>query len=163
MARFIREFPDGTFIEYDTYKFDDWCVFITRPGKSRFAPTDMDLLGTIEQYAKVYGNQRLYADYVAIYDCTGKDVDGKVLAYIGELCAAHYPERDAPGLAIWFTALYAAMIAEEHRAHTVLGKRIKRLGAHRLLVENASVPESANFMRGMSGRQISDLCSERGF
>ena len=55
------------------------------------------------------------------------------------------------------------MIAEENKAFTRLGKRIKRLGIYKLLIENKSVQQSANFMRGMGWREISDLCNERGF
>ena len=55
------------------------------------------------------------------------------------------------------------MVAEEKKAGTRLGKRIKRLGVYKLLVENLSVEESANFMRGMNWRQIDALCRERGF
>ena len=56
-----------------------------------------------------------------------------------------------------------AMIAEEQKKFTRLGKRIKRLGIYKLLIENRSVSESANFMRGMGWRDIATLCEERGF
>lgn len=55
------------------------------------------------------------------------------------------------------------MIAEERKAGTRLGKRIKRLGIHMLLIENIPVREAANFMRGMGWRDIARLCEERGF
>ncbi len=54
-------------------------------------------------------------------------------------------------------------IAEERKAGTRLGKRIKRLGIHMLLIENTPVQEAANFMRGMRWRDIARLCEERGF
>jgi len=55
------------------------------------------------------------------------------------------------------------MIAEERKANTRLGKRIKRLGIHALLMESVSVANAANFMRGMGWREIDRLCRERGF
>ena len=59
--------------------------------------------------------------------------------------------------------LYMAMIAEEQKKYTRLGKRIKRLGIHKLLFEGASAREAANFMCGMGWRDIARLCEERGF
>ena len=59
--------------------------------------------------------------------------------------------------------LYMAMIAEEKKEYTRLGKRIKRLGIHKLLLEDSSVKDAANFMRGMNWRQIAKLCEDRGF
>jgi len=55
------------------------------------------------------------------------------------------------------------MISEENKANTRLGKRIKRLGVHKLLIENQPVYEAANFMRGMDWRTIDRLCAERNF
>jgi hypothetical protein len=55
------------------------------------------------------------------------------------------------------------MIAEERKAGTRLGKRIKRLGVHKFLIEKKTVTEAANFMRGMGWRQIDAMCKERGF
>ena len=46
---------------------------------------------------------------------------------------------------------------------TRLGKRMKRLGSHKLLIENISIHEAANFMRAMSWLDIIYLCKERVF
>ena len=56
-----------------------------------------------------------------------------------------------------------AMIAEERKCFTRLGKRIKRLGIYKLLIEGKSVGESANFMRGLKWYEIDAMCKERGF
>lgn len=56
-----------------------------------------------------------------------------------------------------------AMVAENLKANTRLGKRIKRLGVHQLLFENRTVLDAANFMRGMGWREIAGMCEERGF
>ena len=59
-----------------------------------------------------------------------------------------FRKRDG-GIHTIFSILYMAMIAEERKAGTRLGKRIKRLGIHKLLIENIPVREAANFMRGI--------------
>ena len=78
------------------------------------------------------------------------------------IIAGSYGE-DALLVDVIFSILYMAMIAEEQKANTRLGKRIKRLGIYKLLIENRSVYEAANFMRGMGWREIAKLCEERGF
>jgi hypothetical protein len=55
------------------------------------------------------------------------------------------------------------MIAEENKENTHLGKRIKRLGMHQLLVEQADPLIVANYSRGMSWRAIDADCKARGF
>ena len=56
-----------------------------------------------------------------------------------------------------------AMIAEERKQYTRLGKRIKRLGIYKLLIEKSNIYEAANFMRGMNWKDIDELCKNRGF
>ena len=55
------------------------------------------------------------------------------------------------------------MIAEENKAFTRLGRRIKRLGVYGLLLEDMSVEHAADFTRGMRWKDIAAMCSERGF
>ena len=56
-----------------------------------------------------------------------------------------------------------AMIAEENKANTKLGKKIKRLGVHQILIENITPNISANYSKGMKWREIEKECKERGF
>lgn len=55
------------------------------------------------------------------------------------------------------------MISEENYPNTKLGKRIKRLGIYEMLYSQRTVYDAANFMRGMSWKEIERLCEERGF
>ncbi len=110
---------------------------------------------------RIYGAQRLYSDLRKIYTLTGKDINEKVLDYIS-LVSEEYQENHLK-IEILFTVLYAAFIAEENRARTKLGKRIKFLGIHQVLIEGISPEIAANYSRGMSWQNISKLCEERGF
>ncbi len=96
-----------------------------------------------------------------VYDLTGKQVDPQSLKVISQIAASY--GNDVLEIDVIFSILYMAMIAEEQKEHTRLGKRIKRLGIYTLLFENRSVSDAANFMRGMSWRDIAKLCEERGF
>ncbi|SFP80039.1 hypothetical protein SAMN05216343_11511 [Oscillibacter sp. PC13] len=161
MGQRIKTFLDGSFLEYAQGAFDGWCVYLTRPNKRRRPPKDTEYFQQMQQYAERYGADRIYRDYVRVYDMTGRQADSRVLSSITDIAETY--GSDAQEIDIMFSILYMAMIAEERKENTRLGKRIKRLGIHVLLKENRSVGEAADFMRGMSWRRIDALCRERGF
>lgn len=161
MGQIIKKFSDGSYLEYDRGSFDDWCVYLTQPGGSRKPPRDMDYFADLEKLAVKYGAQQIYGDYVQVYELTGKQINTQTLNAISRIADRYGP--DALKVDIIFSILHMAMIAEEQKRNTHLGKRIKRLGIYVLLIENRTVQESANFMRGMGWRDIDTLCIERGF
>lgn len=161
MGQIIKRFSDGSYLEYDKGKFDDWCVYLARPDGSRNAPRDVDYFSELQALARDYGAEQVYGDYVRVYELTGKEVDSQALDAVSQI-AEQYGSA-ALSVNIMFSILYMAMIAEEQRKNTRLGKRIKRLGVHALLREGKKVSESANFMRGMGWREIDALCRSRGF
>ena len=161
MGKMIKKFNDGSYLEYDRGSFDDWCVYLTKTNGTRKPPRDTDYFQQLKELSNTYGKNRVYEDYVKVYELTGKSVEDNILNEISEI-SNNYGE-DSLEVDIIFSILYMAMIAEENKAFTRLGKRIKRLGIYKLLIENNSVQQSANFMRGMGWREISDLCNERGF
>ena len=161
MGNLIKQFADGTALEYDRGSFDAWCVYYTDREGHRKPPRDVEYFGQLKDYAQKFGVTKVYGDYVTVYDMTGKRIAADVLDNITALSQTY--GEDALGADVLFTILYMAMIAEERKENTRLGKRIKRLGIHCLLIENKSIDESANFMRGKGWREISALCEERGF
>ena len=161
MGQKIKEFEDGSFLEYDRGQFDDWCVYLNSPDGSRRPPLDRDYFTQLQEFSGIYGVDRIYSDYVAVYELVGKAVDNNSLSEISRI-ASFYGD-DSLELDKIFSILYMAMVAEERKAYTKLGKRIKRLGIHKLLIEGRTVYESANFMRGMNWKAIDALCKERGF
>lgn len=161
MGQLIKEFENGTFLEYDRGGFDDWCVYFTDTNGTRKPPRDVDYFKQLTELAEKYSVEKVYTDYVQVYNLTGKEVEQPALAEISRISASY--GRDALDVDIIFSILYMAMIAEERKKYTRLGKRIKRLGIYKLLIEKRSVYEAANFMRGMGWRDIDALCRERGF
>ena len=148
-------------MEYDQGSFDDWCVYLTDSNGNRKPPRDIDYFFQLRNLANKYSAEQIYSDYVRVYDLTGKQVDNSALITISKIAASY--KNDALEVDVIFSILYMAMIAEERKKNTKLGKRIKRLGIYKLLIENCSVSESANFMRGMKWQEIAQLCEERGF
>ena len=64
---------------------------------------------------------------------------------------------------IWFSIIYAGMIAEENKANAILKKRIKRLGMHQVLIEGLDPNLAANFSKGKKWKELDALMRERGF
>lgn len=157
----ITAFADGSFLEYDRGQFDDWCVYLTRPNVGRYAPRDFQYFQRLQQFAEQYGSQSLYNDFVAIYNKTSKAMDNSMFEFIVDLCQKY--DEDSLTIAIDFSIIYMGMVAEENKAFTKLGKRIKRLGVYQTLMENISYSDAANFSRGRKWRELDAICKERGF
>lgn len=158
----IKRYKDGTFLEYDEGKFDKWCVYYTNEKGYKSAPKDIDYFKDLYDFSQKYSYKRLYDDYVKIYDNTSKEINKDILEYIEQI-SEQYELGDRKTIDKMFTILYMGMIAEENKVNTKLGKRIKRLGIHALLIENKSIQESATFMNGKKWYELDKLCKERGF
>lgn len=158
----IKRFSDGTYLEYAQGNFDSWCVYEVNEAQGmRRPPRDTHYFDFLLTNSAVYGVDKVYADFVQIYENTGKEVAQEVLKLITTISLG-YPGKQLEFEKI-FTIMYMGMIAEEQKAFTRLGKRIKRLGVFKLLKENVGVAAAANFMRGMRWQEIDKLCRERGF
>lgn len=161
MGEPIKTFSDGSSMEFGTGRIDGWCVYVTTPGGVRAAPRDADYFHSLERLAQAHGADRVYDDFVRLYDITGRAVTAEALTAIDRIAAGY--GRDCLTADKTFTAFYLAMVAEENRANTRLGRRIKRLGVHELLKNKKSIQYATTFMTGKGWREIDRLCRERGF
>lgn len=161
MGQIIKQFLDGSFLEYDRGVFDGWCVYMTDPDGNKRPPLDKDYFNELKFLGDTYGNKRLYEDFVAIYDVTTKQIEKKSLNMISNMAATY--GDDALKVDKLFTTLYMAMTAEENYPYTKLGRKIKRLAAYEILVNSRDVSDAVVFMKGMHWRDIDRLCGDRGF
>lgn len=148
-------------VEFDVGSFDNWCVFLQRHKQERYPPLDTEYFTFFQHMGAIYGAQKVYSDFVSIYQPTSKNIDAAVLASItsiAETYSNHVEEAD-----IWFTVIYAGMIAEENKANMVLKKRIKRLGMYQLMVQNMDPVVAANFSKGKNWRELDALMKQYGF
>ena len=157
----VKRFSDGSYLEFARGNFDEWCVYVTTPGNVRRPPLDRNYFSFLKRLAEQFGPQRVYNDFVRVYEKTEKHVDEKVFSLIAHI-ASGYPGWELRVEQV-FSILYLTMIAEENKANTRLGCRIKRLGVYGLLLEGLSVEQAADFTRGMRWQDIAAMCSERGF
>lgn len=161
MSRLISKLLNGAVVEYDRGKFDDWCVYLTRIGKNRYAPTDIEYFTFFQKISKELGPEGIYKSFEVIYELTTKEIENTVLKRINSLSMLHGPYKE--DFEIWMTVVYAGMVAEENKAFTKLGKRIKRLGIHQVILEDIPPNKAAYFSKGMGWRDINQHCKKRGF
>lgn len=161
MTQIIKQFVDGSLLEYDAGSFDEWCIYLTRPGQPRHAPRDVVYFAALQRLAAAHGARELYGDFVKVYKRTGKALDPAVLSAI-ELLAARYGP-DAQEVEILLTLLHAAMVAEMNKRFAPLGKRVKRLGVRQVLLEGLSPEAAAGYSKDKPWRQIAGECQRRGF
>lgn len=161
MGRLVCSFADGSKLEYDQGAFDAWCVYLTRPNVERYAPRDFQYFERLERYGRLYGASSIYDDFVSVYDRTTKSLSNSVFEYIKQLTQKY--GDDALDIAIDFSIIYMGMVAEENKAFTKLGKRVKRLGVYQVLIDRMNPHTAANFSRGKKWREIADICEAKGF
>ncbi len=161
MPRRIFTFPDGGALEFDQGRFDEHCVYEVQPDGGRSAPSDVGYFAGLLRIARARGENRVYEDFVRVFEVSETEVTETSVEVI-RLLSEHYGSDEPSALRI-FLILHMGMIAENVKKNTRLGKRIKRLGVHALLLEGYSVDRAANFMRGKGWREIDAMCRERGF
>jgi hypothetical protein len=157
----LRKFSDNKSLCYGKGAFDTWCVYLEGYDGAYKAVRDIEYFSVLKKLGKKHGPYILYQDFVNLYESTGKSIDRNVWYNIVRM-SGKYGE-DSVSVDKVFSVLYAGMVAEENKEGTRLGKRIKRLGVHMLLCEDRESDFAANYSRNRGWREISDMCSMRGF
>jgi hypothetical protein len=155
------QFDDGSVLEYARGSFDNWCVYLERPGIERKPPKDVDYFNQLKSLKDKHGKERVYADFVEIYEKTTRDFEESIIESIRNL-SERYPD-EIIDVQILFVTLYMAMVAEENKRFTKLGKKIKRLGVHQIINLDYDSHQAANFSKGMPWREIQSICEKNGF
>ena len=144
---------NGTKLWFGKGKFDNWCIYVQRPDKSMWFPLDLEYFTQLRSLGRP---RELYRDFCVLYDLVGDDAEA--MDFCTEL--AH---KYSPAIELLFAVLYMGMVAVENKEGTKLGKRIKRLGMHQVLLDGWTPEKAANYSRDMSWRAIDIACRERGF
>jgi len=147
-------------IEFDKGSFDDWCVFLTRPAQNRYAPKDTEYFTILRRLADIHCAIKIFNDFCSFYKDTDTQLNPGILDYISLISDSY--GADAEEIDIWFTVIYAGMVAEENKTSTKLRKRIKRLGMHQLLIEDLGADYAAHFSRGKKWQELESIMKARG-
>jgi len=154
--KIVKKFKDGSEIGFGKGRFDDFCVYLDNK-----PPLDVHYFTRLYELKEIYGGSNIYNDFIYIYELVTKKLESAVLEGITYISQKY--KDDIIRVDKIFTILYMAMIAEENKVNTKLGKKIKRLGVHQILIENITPNVSANYSKGMKWREIEKECIERGF
>lgn len=141
----VVTFSDGSFLEFAKGRFDDWCIYLTRPGQKSYAPRDEIYFAELLQYGNKYGARMIYDDFLSIYDRTDLLLKEDVFQHIHSISQKF--DDDSLEIEIIYAILYMGMVAENNKKFTVLKKRVKRLGVHQVLIDGISPQEAANFSK----------------
>ena len=158
--KIIKRFPDGTWLEYDRGRFDNWCVYFCN-GSGRRAILDIEYFSQLKNMASKYGKRKVYKAFEKIYDETEWIFNPDILKKIDTI--SNEFGTDALLMNILLTELYATMIAEENKRGSVLGKKIKRFGIHQVLFQGFTVEQAASYTKGMKAKDIERMCVAAGF
>ncbi len=147
-------------IFYDKGSFDNWCVYIRKAG-SYYAPKDTEYFARLRQLSENHTATKIYEDFIRIFHQTTSEINSETLSLIESL-SKNYRD-DATEVRLWFTVIYAGMVAEENKANKILGKRIKRLGVYQVLILQRSPEHAANYGRGRKWKYLDEIMQVYGF
>lgn len=159
----ITQLEDGTIIEQDRGTFDDYCVYVTKPGEDRFAPRDVQYFQFFIEKAERYTPEKIYSDYEKIYNKTDAIIRDEVIDEIRDEIVLEYDRSERNEFALWYIVIYMGMVAKENKRNAVLQKRIKRLGMYQILFNGMSARKAANYSKGRRVGELGPLCKQNGF
>ena len=161
MGLLIKNVRGSNIVEFCKGLFDGWCVYLTRSGQSRYAPRDTEYFSILQMMGDKHGQEKIYTDFVSFYTPTSRNIDPDIIQLITNITDTY--NDDAEEMDIWFSVIYAGMVAEENKAKAILKKRIKRLGMHQVILEGLSPDLAANFSKGKKWKELDVVMKERGF
>ena len=162
MATVVKLLQNNRKVIFDTGKFDDWCVYVVESNGNQKAPFDETYFSDLHNISQKYPQNKVYNDFVRVYERTTKSIDPSVLVLIDEI-ASTYAEEDTIIVEQWFTVIYAGMIAEENKQNAILKKRVKRLGIHQVLILNMPARDAAKFSYGKKWQELDTMMKSLGF
>lgn len=162
MARLIKNLKNDRQVIFDTGNFDDWCVYVVESNGIKKAPYDVTYFGDLKNISEHYEEDKVYNDFVEIYNKTSKSIDQNILSLIDKLVST-YKEEHQVLIEQWFAVIYAGMIAEENKQYAILKKRIKRLGMHQTLKLGYEPKVAANFSKEKKWRDLDTIMKPYGF
>jgi len=140
MGRLVKEIQNQFKIEFDSGKFDEWCVYLETPEIKRYAPLDVHYFTRLQELGKIHGHQKIYDDFVKFYIPTNKEISNSVNLLITELSADY----------------------GENKQFAILKKRVKRLGVYQVLMDAQTPTYAANFSKGKKWRELDSIMKPLG-
>ena len=162
MERLIKQLSNNRKVIFEKGSFDDYCVYVVEANGAKKPPFDVTYFTDFQNIATHYTNNKVYNDFVSIYDLTTKTIEPNVTNLIDNITTTYSPQHQII-MEQWLTVIYGGMIAEENKQNAILKKRVKRLGMHQVLIENLSPSIAANFSKNKKWRELDAIMSPKGF
>jgi hypothetical protein len=162
MAVLIKNLKNQRSVIFDKGKFDNWCVYVVEENGIKKAPFDVTYFTDMLNINEKYTDDKVYLDFVSIYNLTTRKIESDVLSLIDQLVLT-YKLEDQIIVEQWFTVLYAGMIADENKEFAILKKRVKRLGMYQVLRLGVLPEVAAKFSYGKKWRDLDSIMKPYGF
>lgn len=110
-------------------------------GQEKSARKSSEYTETLKEFHRVaakYSADRIYLDFVKIYDATGFDFNPETMKMIAGI--SRFYGNDAGTMNYLFTFHYFAMLSEQTGREPRLGKRIRRLVVYQALFNKDATP-----------------------
>lgn len=140
-------------VMFDSGNFDDYCVYVADDYGYKQAPRDYEYFRFFLELTEVYGNDKVYNDFLTIYRATDKTINHDVRDVIDNIVST-YNEDVRDKVEENLSVIWGGMIAEENKDNAYLGKRIKNLGMYQVLKGILSPEDAAEFSRGKPWREL---------
>ena len=96
-------------MEFDSRREYKWFVYFDQANADRQHTGYVENLRELQNFATRYSPDRLYRDFVKIYDATEINVNPKTLDLIAEISESY--DDDAANINYLFTLIYFAMLS----------------------------------------------------
>lgn len=164
MTREVNLKHSDSKVIFEKGSFDDFCVYVVKKGHKNNPPKDVDYFSFFKKLDSDYKELGVYDSFIKVYENTGKSIQQETLSIIDRIVLnSGLDEGNKKKYEGYLVVIYMAMIAEENKANTRLGKRIKRLGMHNLLIDDMTADVSANISKGKTWRELDVKMRDRGF
>lgn len=157
----VKNLQNNRKIIFDQGKFDMWCVYLVEENGTKKAPFDVDYFTDLQNLNNRYTNNKVYQDFISIYELTDHTINSNVLDLIDTITDTYLPQ-DRIIIEQWFSVIYAGMIAEENKEFAILKKRIKHLGVYQTLIQDMPPYEAARFSYGKKWRELDAIMQPLG-
>ena len=148
----LKMFRDNTLLLYDRGNFDEFRVsFYDARLRYRSSPNDAQFFTF---FLKMGDNENVWRMIVDLASRIDRHTGFQHISL-----PQHSGSLDEEKV---FSALAAAMMAEERKAKTKLGKRVKLLGCHQVLMQGISPHVAAKWSRGKPWKEIAEECAKWG-
>jgi transcription initiation factor IIF auxiliary subunit len=162
MAQLVKKLQNNRSVLFDKGKFDDWCVYLVESNGVKKAPFDQTYFHELYTLSLHYPMNKVYDDFILIYDQTTKSIELSVVSLIDEIVKTYSIEHQVL-VEQWMTVLYAGMIAEENKQFAILKKRVKRLGMYQVFALQMPAMEAAKFSTNKNWKDLDEIMKGYGF